>query len=123
MFVDPIPVAANGAVHNALNFALIQTDGYGSKRRDSVNNLDMMINHVRGNGKVPDRHYVQLSKTINATNPFTGLPQTQTISVSLAVTVPPFGFTETDVTNHIQSLLDTVADADFTQLGFIRFQS
>jgi len=122
MFVDPIPVAAS-APNPAFNFGMIQTDGYGSKRRDSTNALDLAFQHTRGLGKANDRHYMQLSKTIIATNPYTSLSQTQTLSASISVTVPPYGFTEADVVNHIKALLDTLADADVTTLKLIQFNS
>jgi hypothetical protein len=122
LFIDPIPVGAS-APNPAYSFGMIKTDGYGSARRDASTGLELTFNHVKGNGKANDRHYMQLVKTIIATNPYTSLQQTQSLSASISITVPPFGFSETDVINHVKGLLDTLADADVTVTGLIRFNS
>lgn len=120
MLADPLVVAAS-APNPAYSFAAIKIDGYGSERRDTATGLNLIINHEKG--KSGDRHYVKISSVKDAVNPYTGLTQKQTATVSLSVTVPPYGFTETDMINLIKSLLDTVADSDFTTTRLLQFQS
>lgn len=120
MLADPLVVAAS-APNPAYSFAAIKIDGYGSERRDTGTGLTLIINHEKG--KSGDRHYVKVSSTKDAVNPYTGLNQKQSASVSLSVSVPPFGYTETDMVNMIKSLLDTLADSDFTTVRLLQFQS
>jgi len=120
MLVDPIPVAASSP-NPAYSFAVIRSDGYGTERRDTATGLLLTINH--NTGKSGDRHYVKLTSGVDAVNPYTGLTQRQTASVSLSISVPPFGFTETAMVNLIKALLDTVADGDVTTTKLLQFQS
>jgi len=120
VIVDPLPVAASSP-NPAYSFSVIKTDGYGSERRDTTTGLILVINHDRGTKA--DRHYVNLKLTKDATNPYTGVVSKQTMTASLSVAVPSFGFTETEAVNHIKALMDTIADSDFTTLKLLQFQS
>jgi len=120
MLLDPLPIAAS-APNPAYSFAIVKTDGYGTERRDSSTGLMLTITHSKG--KSGDRHYVKVASTVDAVNPYTGLTQRQTATVSLSVSVPSFGFTETAMVNLIKALTDTLADADFTATKLLQFQS
>jgi hypothetical protein len=118
---DPITVAA-AAPTPALNFYVVKQDGYGSERRhDGADKYVLTFNHSSGKGG--DRHYMQIKLTIDAESPYTGLTSQQTASVSLSVTVPPYGFDSTAMVALIKALTDTLADADVTSAKFLNFQS
>jgi hypothetical protein len=120
VLVDPLPIAASSP-NPAYNFYVIKSDGYGSERRDTTTGLILQIKHDRGTKN--DRHYVNLSLTKDATNPYIGVVSKQTITASIAVNVPSFGYTETEAVNHIKALLDTLSDADFSTTKLLQFQS
>jgi hypothetical protein len=120
MFPDPIEVAAN-APNPALNFSVIRSDGYGAERRDANGLYGLVINH--STSKSGDRHYLQIRKTVDATNPYNSLVSPQSASISISVSKPPFGFTDAQVNDLFTALMDTLAatDVDFPKL--LAFQS
>lgn len=120
MLLDPLPIAAS-APNPAYSFAVIRTDGYGTERRDSATGTELVINHTKA--KAGDRHYVKVTSKKDAVNPYSGLTTRQVATVSLAVSVPPYGFSETEMVNLIKALMDTIADADFTTTKLLQFQS
>jgi len=121
MLVDPIAVAA-AAPTPALNFYIIKSDGFGSIRRhDGTDRYDLINNH--GQGKTGDRHYMQIKLTVDAVSPYTGLTSKQTMSASLSISVPPFGFTAAAQVALVKALTDTLADADVTSTKLLNFQS
>lgn len=121
MLVDPVTVPA-AAPTPALNFYIIQSDGFGTIRKhDGSDKYYLTINH--NSSKAGDRHYMQLKLTKDAVSPYTGLTSQQTATASLAVTVPAFGFSNTDMVAFIKALTDTLADADVTSLKLLNFQS
>jgi hypothetical protein len=120
MLTDPIAVDAN-APNPALSFAMIRTDGYGSERRDDNGEYALVINH--STSKSGDRHYVKVTKTINATNPYNGLVSPQSASVSVSFAKPAFGFTDADLSALYTALLDTLASPDAGVDGIIGFES
>jgi len=120
MLIDPIPVAAS-APNPAYSWAITKMDSYGTVRRDTSTGNLLTINH--STNKNGDRHYVKLTSSVDAVNPYTSLTQRQTATVSLSIAVPPFGFTETAMVNLIKALLDTIADSDVTTTKLLQFQS
>lgn len=121
MLVDPITVAASSPTP-ALNFYIIRSDGYGSERKhDGTDKYYLTFNH--STAKNGDRHYMQIKLVVDAVSPYTGLTSQQTASVSLAVSVPPFGFTPAALVALVKALTDTLADTDVTATKFLNFQS
>jgi len=120
MLTDPITVAANSP-NPALAFSVIRSDGYGAERRDAAGLYGLVINH--STNKSGDRHYVKVTKTINAQNPYSGLTSPQSASVSIAISKPSFGFTDAELGNLVTVLLDTLASADAGVSNIIAFQS
>jgi len=120
MLTDPIEVAAN-APSPALSFAMIRTDGYGSERRDGAEGYALVINH--STSKQGDRHYVKVTHTIDAANPYNDLTSPQSASVSISFAKPAFGFTDTDMVALYNVLLDTIASADAGVDRIIGFES
>lgn len=120
MLTDPIAVAADSP-NPALSFAMIRTDGYGSERRDDGGAYALVINH--STSKTGDRHYVKVTKTVNAVNPYNGLTSPQSASVSVSIAKPAFGFTDSDLENLYTVLLDTIASSDAGIDRIIGFES
>lgn len=121
MFDNVIAIAANTPTP-ALNFTLVSNDGLASSRLDTVNNWTSTINHSRSITK-GEKHYLQIQQTKSATNPLTGGTSYQVGSVSLSISVPPYGWTRTEKIALVQALLDTLGDAQVTIGGLIDFNS
>lgn len=118
---DPITVAAS-APTPALVLATVRFDGYGSERVDTGGNgYTTVINHTPG--KANNRHYVKLTKRVNAVNPYSGLTQAKEASVSLSITRPDFGFTDTDMVALVTALRDFVFDSEVTPAKLLQNQS
>lgn len=120
MLVDPITVAA-AAPTPALSFAIVSSDGMGSLRQDPGGLYTLKIEHAKGKGA--DRHYMQIALTADAINPYTGTTSKQIATVSLAISVPKFGFDNTAMVALVKALTDTLADSDVTSLKLLQFQS
>lgn len=123
MLVDPITVAAS-APTPALSFAVVSFDGQGmgSVRKDVVNGYGLTIKHTQ-NANTGERHYMQLTQSVSAVNPFTGGTSLQTASVSLSVSIPAFGWTAAQKDALVKALTDTLADTDVTITKLNQFQS
>lgn len=122
MLPDPITIAAN-APTPSLVFATVKSDGYGSERRDAAGVYALVITHEDGKGRGPNRHYVKISETKDAVNPYTGGTSKQTATVSLSVSRPAFGWTTANIVDLIEALFDTVNDSEFTPTKLVTFQS
>jgi len=120
VLLDPLPVAASSP-NPAYSWAAIRIDGYGSERRDTSSGLLLTINHNKGTGG--DRHYVKVTSVKDAADPYTGLTKKVQATVSLSVSAPPLGYTETELVNLVKTLLDTLADSDFTVTKWLQYQS
>lgn len=105
--VDPLAVAA-AAPTPALSFAVVDSSKpYTAVRRDAGGEYALTITHTpQKNGSV--RHYLNVSRTIVATSPVTGVDSLQTMSVSLAFSVPAFGFNTADKTAMYELMDDIV---------------
>lgn len=122
MLVDPVTIAA-AAPTPALVFAITKSDGYGSERTDTGGNgYTVITNHSKPKGG-GDKHYVQMTQTLNATNPYTGLTQKQVASVSLTIVRPPFGFTDAAMIALCKALTDYRDDSEVTTARLLQFQS
>jgi hypothetical protein len=121
MLVDPVTVAA-AAPLPALTLAVVRTDGYGTERVDTGSSgIGTVINHTPS--KNGNRHYVKLTWSKDATNPYTGLVQKQVASVSLSFARPAFGFTDADCVSLIGACRDFIYDTEVTPLRIIQMQS
>jgi len=122
MLPDPITVAAASPTP-ALNFYIRSSDGMGSVRgHDGTDKYVLTINHAQ-NSRAGDRHYMQIALTVDAVSPYTGLTSQQTAKVSLSISVPPFGFSQTAMIALVKALTDTLADTDVTTTKLLNFQS
>lgn len=122
MLPDPVTVAA-AAPTPSLVLTIVKQDGYGSERTDTGGNgYTVVTNHSKPKGG-GDRHYVQMTQTLNATNPYTGATQKVTASASIAISRPSFGFTDAALTALVVALRDYVWDTEVTPAKLIQFQS
>jgi len=121
MLPDPVTVVANAPTPQ-LVLAVVRSDGYGTERVDSGGNpYAVMISHTPG--KAGNRHYVKVTQSKDATNPYTGLTQKQAASVSLSISRPPFGFTDVEIGDLVELLRDFVFDTEVTPAKLVQFQS
>lgn len=122
MLPDPVTITA-AAPTPALVFTLVKQEGYGSERVDSGGNgYTVIINHSRPKGG-GDRHYVQMTQTVNATDPYSGLVKKQVASVSLTISRPSFGFTDAQMVALAKALTDFRDDSEVTTAKLLQFQS
>lgn len=122
MLPDPVTIAAASPTPS-LVFAVVKSDGYGSERVDTGGNgYTVIISHSRPKGG-GDRHYVQMTKTVNATDPYSGLVRKKVASVSLSISRPDFGFTDNDMIALSKALTDFRDDGEVTTAKLLQFQS
>jgi hypothetical protein len=122
MLPDPVTIAAASPTP-ALVFTIVKQDGYGSERVDTGGNgYSVIINHnrIKGGG---DKHYVQMTQTVNATDPYSGLTRKQVASVSLTINRPSFGFTDAAMVALAKALVDFKDDSEVTTAKLLQFQS
>lgn len=122
MLPDPVTIAAASPTPS-LVFTIVKQDGYGSERLDTGGNgYTVIINHSRPKGG-GDKHYVQMTQTVNATDPYSGLVKKQVASVSLTISRPAFGFTDAAMVALAKALTDFRDDAEVTTAKLLQFQS
>jgi hypothetical protein len=122
MLPDPVTVAASSPTPS-LVFSVVKSDGYGSERTDvGGNGYSVIINHSK-NKNSGNRHYVQMTLTKNATNPYSGLTQQVVASVSFSISRPAFGFTDAEIVALAKALTDFRDDSEVTTSKLIQFQS
>lgn len=121
MLADPVTVAAASPTPS-LVFATIKQDGYGSERVDTGGNgYSVIINHTKN--KTSTRHYVQMTQTVAAVDPYSGLTRSQVASVSFTISRPSFGFTDAAIIALAKALTDFRDDSEVTTARLIQFQS
>jgi hypothetical protein len=97
-------------------------DGYGSEAVDTgASGYSTLINHTPS--KNGNRHYLKMNLVKNATDPYSGLTKQQTASVSMSISRPPFGFTDTEMVDMVEAFRDWLFDADVTPAKILQFQS
>lgn len=122
MLPDPVTIAAASPTPQ-LVFTIVKQDGYGSERVDTGGNgYTVIINHSRPKGG-GDKHYVQMTQTVNATDPYSGLVKKQIASVSLTISRPSFGFTDAAMVALAKALTDFRDDSEVTTAKLLQFQS
>jgi hypothetical protein len=121
MLTDPITVAAASPTP-ALTFAVVAYTGEGAERKDVANSFGLKFSHS-SNAKTGERHYMQLTQSKSATNTYTGGISLQTASVSLSISIPPFGWTLAEKVAVVQALLDTLNDSEVTITKVLGSQS
>lgn len=122
MLIDPVTIAA-AAPTPALVMTVVKSDGYGSERVDTGGNgYTAITTHSRPKGG-GDKHYLQLTKTINAVDPYSGQTRKVVASVSLTIVRPAFGFDDTAMVALAKALTDYRDDSEVTTARLLQFQS
>lgn len=118
---DPITIAARAPMPSIV-YAKTRFDGYGSEYVDTgANGIILVVTH--NPSKNGNRHYVRVTQTKNATNPYNGLTQSVIASASMALVRPSFGFTDAEMTAVGNLLFDTVLDTEVTFARLLQNQS
>jgi len=122
MLVDPVTIPAASPTP-ALVLAITKQEGYGSERVDSGGNgYTVTTSHSKPKGG-GSKHYVQMTQSLDATNPYTGATQKQVASVSLTIVRPAFGFSDAAIVALAKALTDYRDDSEVTTARLIQFQS
>jgi hypothetical protein len=122
MLPDPVTVTAASPTPE-LNFAIVKQDGYGSERVDSGGNgYTVVTTHSRPKGG-GDKHYVQMTQSLDATDPYSSATRKMTASVSLTIVRPAFGFTDAAMIALRKALTDYLDDSQVTTARLLQFQS
>lgn len=117
---DPVTIAAHSPTPQ-LVLSVIKSDGYGSERRDAGGEFNVITNHDSSKGA--DRHYVKVTQTKDAVNPYTGTTSKQVASVSLSISIPKFGWTAAQAEALVNVLTDYISDSEVTVAKILQFQS
>lgn len=120
MLADPITIAAASPTPE-LVFSRIRSDGYGAEYVNATGDYRVVIQHTPG--KNQNRHYVKLTKTVTAANPYTGVNQEKAASVSFSITTPDFGFDATAMGALCLALRDFLIDSEVTFARILQSQS
>jgi hypothetical protein len=121
MLADPVTIAAAAPIPQ-LVLAVVKSDGYGSERIDTGGSgFSTMISHTPG--KNGNRHYLKLSWTKDATNPYSGLVQKQVASAAISISRPSFGFSDVDIVDLVEALRDVIFDTEVTPARLVQMQS
>lgn len=120
---DPIAIAAS-APTPAVNF---YTAGPTPKldgmfRVSDVGPYGAMITHNRSK-TAGERHYVKITETKDAVNPYTGGTAKQSAFAALTISIPPFGWTQAEKVALVKLLTDFLADAEVTVAKILMDQS
>lgn len=112
---DPLAITA-AAPTPALSLAVTdRSKPFQADRRDAGGEYSATISHSSAkNGS--RRHYIKVMDTKVATSPTTGLDSVQTASVSVSIAVPPFGFTDVQITALYELLDDVVRAATLAKI-------
>jgi len=112
---DPLAISAASPTP-ALSLAVTdRSKPFQADRRDAGGEYTATISHSMGkNGS--KRHYIKVNDTKVATSPTTGLDSIQSASVSVAISVPPFGFTEAQITALYELMDDVIRAATLTKI-------
>lgn len=120
MLADPVTIAAHSPTP-AVVARVIKSDGYGSERLSDDGVYGIVTTHDRNKGG--ERHYLKVSETKDATNPYTGTTSKQVASCSISVSVPSFGWTAAQKAALVTLLIDYLQDSEVTIPSFLNFQS
>jgi hypothetical protein len=122
MFTDPIAVNAIGSLP-ALTLTRVQQDGFGSVWVDIPNGFSFQVTHSSPTDlSKGERHYLKVSMTRDVTLP-NGNVQKLTAYGSLVLSVPQYGWTQTEKQNLLSLLLDLPVETEVTIAKVVGFES
>jgi hypothetical protein len=85
------------------------------------NKYSIMINHTPG--KTVNRHYVKITQSVDAVNPYNGFTSAQNANVSISISRPSFGYTDAAMVALVKALTDFLYDTEVTTAKLLQFQS
>ncbi len=122
MLADPVDIAAASPTP-ALSLAIVSSDGMGSVRTDTGDNgYTVTTNHTKQKGG-GSKHYVQMTKSVVAPDPISGVNKTYIASCSLTIVRPLAGFTSAEMVALCKALTDYRDDSQVTTARLLQFQS
>jgi len=123
MLPDPVDIAAHSPTA-ALTFRVkkqIPGTVFGTERQDDTGAFTILTTHERNPGA--NRHYIKVTQTKDATDPYSGTTKKKTSYVSMSVSVSPFGWTAAEAAALVAVLTDYLADSQVTVANFLNFES
>lgn len=121
MLVDPVTVAAASPTPE-LKMAISSVTGSGTERVDTNGGGYTIITQHSKSAK-GTRHYLQLTKTVDAVDPYSGLTRKQVASASFTINAPLFGFDSAALVALAKALTDYRDDSEVTTARLLQFQS
>lgn len=117
---DPLAITAASPTP-ALSLAVTdRSKPFQADRRDAGGEYALSISHSQAkNGSA--RHYIKVTDSKTATSPTTGLNSVQTATVSVSISVPPFGFSVAEQTALYELIDDAIRAA--TLVKILNFES
>lgn len=112
---DPLSIAA-AAPTPALSLAVVdRSKPYQADRQDAGGVYASTISHTLARNGAK-RHYIKVSNTKVATSPITALDSIQVATVSVSISVPPFGFTDAETTALYELVDDVIRAATLAKI-------
>lgn len=122
MFTDPIAVSAIGSLP-ALSLTRVQQDGFGSVWVDIPNAYAFTVTHSSPTDlSKGERHYLKIANTRDVTLP-NGNVVKQTAYASIVLSVPQYGWTQTEKQNLLSLILDLPIETEVTIAKIVGFES
>jgi len=120
-FTNPIALPSHGT-QPALTLTRVSTGPNSSQFLDLANGTSLTIEHSKPSdlGVKSERHYLRYSQAKDVTLP-SGAVVKQTASVSVAVSIPPHGWTTAEKQDLYYSAVVLMSDADFLPADLIGF--
>lgn len=122
MLADPVTVAA-AAPTPELKFSIASISGTGTERIDTNGGGYTLITQHAKPKRGGSRHYVQIIRTKDAVDPYSGLTRKVTLSASFTINRPNFGFTDADCIALAKALSDYRDDSEVTTARLLQFQA
>jgi hypothetical protein len=122
MLVDPVTVAAASPTPE-LKFSISSVTSGGTERIDTNGGGYTLITQHAKPKRGGSRHYVQILRTRDAVDPYSGLTRRVTASASFTINRPTFGFSDADLVALAKALSDYRDDGEVTTARLLQFQA
>jgi hypothetical protein len=122
-FTDPIAIAAASPTP-ALTMSRVSTGNFKSTYFDLANGYTFNVEHSdpTNHGKKQERHYARLQETKSVTLP-SGSVVLQAASVSISMSVPPYGWTTAQKVALFLALFGSILDSDVSVAKLIGYET
>lgn len=121
---NPVAVSADSPTP-ALSLQKTQFGpGLSGSYLDFPNKYSLFVQHTAPVGATAEKHYVQLSQQVLATDPVTGVAKYVTGSASFTLSFPSIGFTQAQKLALAKALYtDLMGGSDITVANMLLFES